>query len=376
MKKLTKISLYNSPVSGREVVIERDITKNFLMLTGYNGSGKSRTIAMIFEALCLARDHDEQLNNVGWIAELEFSCGVDVRALKMSLTGATDSAVREKVVDLFGQDISLKAIYQGIDSLVKHKDSYTSIKGQSEDGSAFACAGVSSVEEQESIDFRSSVEVVAFVEDKIYFNYKREVLDNVFDGPQTIDQTIYALFYDFVLRQAENNNARETMLTLLMEYRSKSEVFDVAGARKYIEENFSPDDMVGSPSRFESSPVFVQLNKFFAMTNRKLIWHDKHAAMELSNGTFVPWILFSKGEKTLLALMLIVYLYQHTASFVFDEPDLSLHMEWQKMLLPAFESLAPDSQFIISTHSPFMVMNTASEQVVNMAKYHKDVAHG
>ncbi|WP_371927396.1 AAA family ATPase [Pseudomonas sp. SJZ131] len=56
------------------------------------------------------------------------------------------------------------------------------------------------------------------------------------------------------------------------------------------------------------------------------------------------------------------------ALFVLDEPDLSLHMEWQKMILPALLKLAPVCQFIVATHSPFLVMNTGSEQIVNMAK--------
>ncbi|MNE95351.1 hypothetical protein D3C80_1934230 [compost metagenome] len=86
----------------------------------------------------------------------------------------------------------------------------------------------------------------------------------------------------------------------------------------------------------------------------------------------MPWVLFSKGEKAIVAVLLMAYLYREQSIFIFDEPDLSLHMEWQKMLLPALKRLAPNSQFIITTHSPFMVMNTDSEHVINMAKIQKE----
>lgn len=37
-----------------------------------------------------------------------------------------------------------------------------------------------------------------------------------------------------------------------------------------------------------------------------------------------------------------------------DEPELSLHVDWQRTLFPTLESQAKDNQFIIATHSPFI----------------------
>ncbi|MGQ6545689.1 AAA family ATPase, partial [Serratia sp. IR-2025] len=51
--------------------------------------------------------------------------------------------------------------------------------------------------------------------------------------------------------------------------------------------------------------------------------------------------------------------------FIFDEPDLSLHIEWQDLLLPAFKELAPNRKFIISTHSPALIGNVG-ERFVNV----------
>ncbi|WP_164667189.1 AAA family ATPase, partial [Pseudomonas viridiflava] len=69
--------------------------------------------------------------------------------------------------------------------------------------------------------------------------------------------------------------------------------------------------------------------------------------------------------------------YRDTSVFLMDEPESSLHVEWQRMLFPALMKLAPNSQFIVATHSPFLVMNTDSEQIINMAKFGKSAKkHG
>lgn len=61
----------------------------------------------------------------------------------------------------------------------------------------------------------------------------------------------------------------------------------------------------------------------------------------------------SSGEKQLL-ILLIEALLQRQKPFVYlaDEPELSLHIEWQRKILPAIRQLNPESQIIAATHSP------------------------
>ena len=40
-----------------------------------------------------------------------------------------------------------------------------------------------------------------------------------------------------------------------------------------------------------------------------------------------------------------------------DEPEISLHLEWQEKLLTEILKVNKDCQLIIVTHSPAMVMN-------------------
>ncbi|EKN5948203.1 ATP-binding protein, partial [Yersinia enterocolitica] len=40
-----------------------------------------------------------------------------------------------------------------------------------------------------------------------------------------------------------------------------------------------------------------------------------------------------------------------------DEPELSLHIAWQKNIIPAIKELNPNAQIIAATHSPEVASN-------------------
>jgi predicted ATP-dependent endonuclease of OLD family len=37
-----------------------------------------------------------------------------------------------------------------------------------------------------------------------------------------------------------------------------------------------------------------------------------------------------------------------------DEPEISLHADWQRLLIPTLAAQKTDNQFIMATHSPLM----------------------
>lgn len=61
----------------------------------------------------------------------------------------------------------------------------------------------------------------------------------------------------------------------------------------------------------------------------------------------------SSGEKQLL-ILLTEALLQQKKNFIFlaDEPELSLHIAWQREILPAVKKINPNAQIIVATHSP------------------------
>jgi len=65
----------------------------------------------------------------------------------------------------------------------------------------------------------------------------------------------------------------------------------------------------------------------------------------------------SSGEKQIvIVLTYICFLADTESIFIIDEPELSLHLAWQKKLTEALKKLQPDgSQLILATHSPEIV---------------------
>lgn len=69
----------------------------------------------------------------------------------------------------------------------------------------------------------------------------------------------------------------------------------------------------------------------------------------------------SSGEKQLI-ILLVEALLQNRDPYVFltDEPELSLHIAWQKMIIPAVRKINPNAQIIAATHSPEVASKYAS----------------
>lgn len=72
-----------------------------------------------------------------------------------------------------------------------------------------------------------------------------------------------------------------------------------------------------------------------------------------SNKKPIPIPELSSGEKQLL-ILLIETLLQENKFYIFiaDEPELSLHIEWQSKVISSLKKLNPSSQVIVATHSP------------------------
>ena len=73
----------------------------------------------------------------------------------------------------------------------------------------------------------------------------------------------------------------------------------------------------------------------------------------LSSGEEVSLFKLSSGEKQLL-ILLIEALLQRESNCIFlaDEPEISLHIEWQREIISSVLSLNPNAQIIVATHSP------------------------
>lgn len=60
-----------------------------------------------------------------------------------------------------------------------------------------------------------------------------------------------------------------------------------------------------------------------------------------------------------MLVILLTVLVQDNQPFALfmDEPEISLHVEWQQRLISLIRSLNPNVQIILTTHSPALIMN-------------------
>ena len=80
----------------------------------------------------------------------------------------------------------------------------------------------------------------------------------------------------------------------------------------------------------------------------------------------VPYQL-SSGEKQMLAILLTVLVEDQQNYVLFmDEPEVSMHIEWQQRLIDLILRLNPNVQIILTTHSPAVVMNGWMDHVTEV----------
>ena len=70
----------------------------------------------------------------------------------------------------------------------------------------------------------------------------------------------------------------------------------------------------------------------------------------------------SSGEKQMLSFLCYNAFSENTPIFI-DEPELSLHVDWQRLLLPTLLEQGTGNQFFIATHSPFIYAKYPDKEI-------------
>ena len=108
------------------------------------------------------------------------------------------------------------------------------------------------------------------------------------------------------------------------------------------------------------------VDDLFAETGKKIVRTENEIRFAQIGETLVPYQL-SSGEKQMLAILLTVLVEDQKPYVLFmDEPEVSLHIEWQKRLIDLIMELNPNVQIILTTHSPAVIMNGWMENVTEV----------
>ncbi|MBF1555281.1 MAG: ATP-binding protein, partial [Prevotella pleuritidis] len=130
----------------------------------------------------------------------------------------------------------------------------------------------------------------------------------------------------------------------------------------------TPDAAQRAQALAEPKRLFQDIvDRLFKDTGKTIIRTENEIRFSQIGETLVPYQL-SSGEKQMLAILLTVLVEDNQNYVLFmDEPEVSLHVEWQQQLIDLILQLNPNVQIILTTHSPAVIMNGWMDRVTEVS---------
>ncbi|MBQ6653646.1 MAG: ATP-binding protein [Prevotella sp.] len=129
----------------------------------------------------------------------------------------------------------------------------------------------------------------------------------------------------------------------------------------------SPDAAAEAQEVSKPKQRFLDMiDELFADTGKSVVRTENEIWFTQHGERLSPYKL-SSGEKQALSILLTV-LVEDRQPYVFflDEPEISLHLDWQRRLIDMITELNPNAQVILTTHSPGLIMDGWSDKVTEV----------
>jgi predicted ATP-dependent endonuclease of OLD family len=186
------------------------------------------------------------------------------------------------------------------------------------------------------------------------------ILESIFFVSSTPSKTrtptraAYKYVSDFLKRQGSSSTAASrTLEKFKTRYEDDPQLQRVVGDIEKLEQ--------GLRSLEEPRQRLEQLvNEFFfgakqiRFADRGIFAHAGTDELEIAN--------FSSGEKQLLRI-LVECIRCGKDTIIIDEPELSMHIDWQRRLLGTMHLINPDCQIIVATHSPEIMAKVDDDKI-------------
>jgi ABC-type lipoprotein export system ATPase subunit len=123
---------------------------------------------------------------------------------------------------------------------------------------------------------------------------------------------------------------------------------------------------------------FIEVcNQYLLFSNKKLFYNESEVEFYIESKFFKMKSLMdflsklSSGEKQIISLFSKIYLSEQKEQFVilFDEPELSLSVYWQELLLPDIIKSGRIKNLLAATHSPFIYDNELRDCANGLSEY-------
>ncbi|MEC3525529.1 AAA family ATPase [Bacillus paranthracis] len=118
--------------------------------------------------------------------------------------------------------------------------------------------------------------------------------------------------------------------------------------KKYREYSFKPIQAINDIVTEVFKRKGVKINNMISLGEQKQIIDSDY---------------LSAGEKQMLSFIAYNALYSNTP-IIIDEPEISLHVDWQRKLLRILTSQNTRNQLIVATHSPFIYAKYGDKEII------------
>lgn len=117
----------------------------------------------------------------------------------------------------------------------------------------------------------------------------------------------------------------------------------------------------------EKSHFHDMVDELFCDTGKRIDRESNELFFWQRDERLSPYKL-SSGEKQMLIILLTALVQNHEPYvMLMDEPEISLHIDWQKRLISLIRELNPNAQIILTTHSPAVIMDGWMDCVTDVA---------
>jgi predicted ATP-dependent endonuclease of OLD family len=110
---------------------------------------------------------------------------------------------------------------------------------------------------------------------------------------------------------------------------------------------------------------FRELVEALYSGNKRLKFSEDAIQVQLPSGQVIEISALSSGEKHLIFILLSA-LRAFDFSFLVDEPELSMHVDWQLRLVQTLQTINPKMQSILATHSPEIMADVPDSQIIRL----------
>jgi ABC-type lipoprotein export system ATPase subunit len=141
---------------------------------------------------------------------------------------------------------------------------------------------------------------------------------------------------------------------------------------KRIEQAFVADDNIDLKTKrkeiYGNKDLFLTtINQLFEKTGKKIESDKNNEIVFHKDGEILTPYQLSSGEKQVLIILLSVLIQDNQPYIlIMDEPEISLHIDWQENLIKVIRELNNNVQIILTTHSPALVMRAWMDKVTEM----------